>query len=134
MRCFVFFVIISISIYIFGIYLILVLSNCNAIQSTDCHVRYFNKLSIYLSILSRYSRGRNGKSREENFRKKYNTVESARRAFCARTHSSALHSQQSTPLIILSLYRKYTWRPRIRVRLGNASKRFFIEQCDITKR
>ena len=45
-----FFVIISISIYIFGIYLILVLSNCNAIQSTDCHVRYFNKLSIYLSI------------------------------------------------------------------------------------
>ena len=46
-----FFVIISISIYIFGIYLILVLSNCNAIQSTDCHVRYFNKLSIYLYIL-----------------------------------------------------------------------------------
>ena len=46
-----FFVIISISIYIFGIYLILVLSNCNAIQSTDCHVRYFNKLSIYLSII-----------------------------------------------------------------------------------
>ena len=46
-----FFVIISISIYIFGIYLILVLSNCNAIQSTDCHVRYFNKLSIYLSIM-----------------------------------------------------------------------------------
>ena len=45
-----FFVIISISIYIFGIYLILGLSNCNAIQSTDCHVRYFNKLSIYLSI------------------------------------------------------------------------------------
>ena len=45
-----FFAIISISIYIFGIYLILVLSNCNAIQSTDCHVRYFNKLSIYLSI------------------------------------------------------------------------------------
>ena len=45
-----FFVIISISIYNFGIYLILVLSNCNAIQSTDCHVRYFNKLSIYLSI------------------------------------------------------------------------------------
>ena len=45
-----FFVIISISIYIFGIYLILVLSNCNAIQSTDCHVRYFNKLSIYPSI------------------------------------------------------------------------------------
>ena len=45
-----FFVIISISIYIFGIYLILVLSTCNAIQSTDCHVRYFNKLSIYLSI------------------------------------------------------------------------------------
>ena len=44
-----FFVIISISIYIFGIYLILVLSNCNAIQSTECHVRYFNKLSIYLS-------------------------------------------------------------------------------------
>ena len=44
------FVIISISIYNFGIYLILVLSNCNAIQSTDCHVRYFNKLSIYLSI------------------------------------------------------------------------------------
>ena len=43
-----FFVIISISIYIFGIYLILVLSTCNAIQSTDCHVRYFNKLSIYL--------------------------------------------------------------------------------------
>ena len=41
-----FFVIISISIYNFGIYLILVLSNCNAIQSTDCHVRYFNKLSI----------------------------------------------------------------------------------------
>ena len=40
-----FFVIISISIYIFGIYLILVLSNYNAIQSTDCHVRYFNKLS-----------------------------------------------------------------------------------------
>ena len=46
-----FFVIISISIYNFGIYLILVLSNCNAIQSTDCHVRYFNKLSIYLSYL-----------------------------------------------------------------------------------
>ena len=45
-----FFVIISISIYFFGIYLFLVLSNCNAIQSTDCHVRYFNKLSIYLSI------------------------------------------------------------------------------------
>ena len=45
-----FFVIISIGIYIFGIYLILVLSNCNAIQSTDCHVQYFNKLSIYLSI------------------------------------------------------------------------------------
>ena len=48
-----FFVIISISIYIFGIYLILVLSKCNAIQSTDCHVRYFNKLSklsIYLSV------------------------------------------------------------------------------------
>ena len=45
-----FFVIIPISIYNFGIYLILVLSNCNAIQSTDCHVRYFNKLSIYLSI------------------------------------------------------------------------------------
>ena len=45
-----FFVIISISIYNFGIYLILVLSNCNAIQSTDYHVRYFNKLSIYLSI------------------------------------------------------------------------------------
>ena len=44
-----FFVIISISIYIFGIYLILVLSNCNVIQSTDCHVRYFNKLSINLS-------------------------------------------------------------------------------------
>ena len=40
-----FFVVISISIYNFGIYLILVLSNCNAIQSTDCHVRYFNKLS-----------------------------------------------------------------------------------------
>ena len=46
------FVIISISIYNFGIYLILVLSNCNAIQSTDCHVRCFNKLSIYLSINS----------------------------------------------------------------------------------
>ena len=46
-----FFVIISISIYNFGIYLILVLSNCNAIQSTDCHVRYFNKLSIYLQRL-----------------------------------------------------------------------------------
>ena len=44
-----FFVIISISIYFFGIYLFLVLSNCNAIQSTDCHVQYFNKLSIYLS-------------------------------------------------------------------------------------
>ena len=44
-----FFVIISISIYNFGIYLILVLSICNAIQSADCHVRYFNKLSIYLS-------------------------------------------------------------------------------------
>ena len=43
-----FFVIISISIYNFGIYLILVLSICNAIQSADCHVRYFNKLSIYL--------------------------------------------------------------------------------------
>ena len=43
-----FFVIISISIYFFGIYLFLVLSNCNAIQSTDCHVRYFNKLN-YLS-------------------------------------------------------------------------------------
>ena len=43
-----FFVIISISIYNFGIYLILVLSNCNAIQSTDCHVRHFNKLSILL--------------------------------------------------------------------------------------
>ena len=42
-----FFVIISIGIYIFRIYLILVLSNCNAIQSTDCNVRYFNKLSIY---------------------------------------------------------------------------------------
>ena len=41
-----FFVIISISIYNFGIYLILVLSICNAIQSADCHVRYFNKLSI----------------------------------------------------------------------------------------
>ena len=47
-----FFVIISISIYNFGIYLILVLSICNAIQSADCHVRYFNKLSIYLSIHS----------------------------------------------------------------------------------
>ena len=47
------FVIISISIYNFGIYLILVLSNCNAIQSKDCHVRYFNKLSIYLSISDR---------------------------------------------------------------------------------
>ena len=47
-----FFVIISISIYIFGIYLILVLSNCNAIQSTDCHVWYFNKLSIYLDAES----------------------------------------------------------------------------------
>ena len=47
-----FFVIISISIYIFGIYLILVLSNCNAIQCTDCHVRYFNKLSIYLDAIS----------------------------------------------------------------------------------
>ena len=45
-----FLVIISISIYNFGIYLILVLSICNAIQSADCHVRYFNKLSIYLSI------------------------------------------------------------------------------------
>ena len=45
-----FFVPISISIYIFGIYLILVFSNCNAIQSTDCHVRYFSKLYIYLSI------------------------------------------------------------------------------------
>ena len=44
-----FLVIISISIYNFGIYLILVLSICNAIQSADCHVRYFNKLSIYLS-------------------------------------------------------------------------------------
>ena len=41
-----FFVIISISIYNFGIYLILVLSICNAIQSADFHVRYFNKLSI----------------------------------------------------------------------------------------
>ena len=50
-----FFVVISISIYIFGIYLILVLSNCKAIQSTDCHVRYFNKLSIiYLSWLIRF--------------------------------------------------------------------------------
>ena len=45
-----FFVIISIGIYIFEIYLILVVSNCNAIQSTDCHVRYFKKLSIYLSM------------------------------------------------------------------------------------
>ena len=45
-----FFVIISISIYNFGIYLILVLSNCNAIQSTDCHVRYFNELSISISL------------------------------------------------------------------------------------
>ena len=45
-----FLVIILISIYNFGIYLILVLSICNAIQSPDCHVRYFNKLSIYLSI------------------------------------------------------------------------------------
>ena len=44
-----FLVIISISIYNFVIYLILVLSICNAIQSADCHVRYFNKLSIYLS-------------------------------------------------------------------------------------
>ena len=44
-----FFVIISISIYNFGIYLILVLSICNAIQSADCHVRYFNKLSISIS-------------------------------------------------------------------------------------
>ena len=44
-----FLVIISISIYNFGIYLILVLSICNAIQSADCHVRYFNKLSIYLN-------------------------------------------------------------------------------------
>lgn len=44
-----FLVIISISIYNFGIYLILVLSICNAIQSADCHVQYFlNKLSIYL--------------------------------------------------------------------------------------
>ena len=41
-----FLVIISISIYNFGIYLILVLSICNAIRSADCHVRYFNKLSI----------------------------------------------------------------------------------------
>ena len=49
-----FFVIISISIYNFGIYLILVLSNCNAIQSTNCHVRYFNKLSIYLSIYPKH--------------------------------------------------------------------------------
>ena len=47
-----FFVIISISIYNFGIYLILVLSNCNAIQSTDCHVRYFNKLSIIYHLSS----------------------------------------------------------------------------------
>ena len=46
-----FLVIISISIYNFGIYLILVLSICNAIQSADYHVRYFDKLSIYLSIL-----------------------------------------------------------------------------------
>ena len=46
-----FFVIISISTYFFGIYLFLVLSNFNAIQSTDCHVRYFNKLSIYLSCV-----------------------------------------------------------------------------------
>ena len=55
------FVIISISIYIFGIYLILVLSNCNAIQSTDCHVRYFNKLSIYhkLSIILTNQRKKN---------------------------------------------------------------------------
>ena len=45
-----FFVLSSISIYISGIYLILVLSNCNAIQSTDCHVRYFNKLSISISL------------------------------------------------------------------------------------
>ena len=42
------FVIISISIYNFGIYLILVLNNCNTIQSTDCHVQYF--LINYLSI------------------------------------------------------------------------------------
>ena len=36
-----FLVIISISIYNFGFYLILVLIICNAIQSVDCHVRYF---------------------------------------------------------------------------------------------
>ena len=47
-----FIVIISISIYIFRIYLILILSNCNAIQSTDCYVQYFNKLSIYLKTLT----------------------------------------------------------------------------------
>ena len=51
-----FFVIISISIYIFGIYFILIFSNCNAIQSTDCHVRYFNKLSIYLLL---FAKGKN---------------------------------------------------------------------------
>ena len=50
-----FLVIISISIYNFGIYLILVLSICNAIQSADCHVRYFNKLSK-LSILIKFQR------------------------------------------------------------------------------
>ena len=49
-----FLVIISISIYNFGIYLILVLSICNAIQSADCHVRYFNKLFIYLSIWTQH--------------------------------------------------------------------------------
>ena len=42
-----FFAIISISIYIFGIYLILVLSNCNAIAMFDILINY---LSIYLSI------------------------------------------------------------------------------------
>ena len=51
-----FFVIISISIYNFGIYLILVLSNCNAIQSTDCHVRYFNKLSIIYHLSRKETR------------------------------------------------------------------------------
>ena len=43
-------------------------------------------------VLSIYNRGRNGKSGEETFGEKYNTVENARRAFCARTHSSALKS------------------------------------------
>ena len=51
-----FLVIILISIYNFGIYLILVLSICNAIQSADCHVRYFKNKGqerrIYILVLA----------------------------------------------------------------------------------